>query len=260
MQKSRIAQAGRAACFVGGLVLLALALLAGAGRTRIVATLAGATLYGVIVSMMLRGLRDHAPHARFGLANRVTLLRAGIATVLAAIAIEGLAGGHNGLGLGAAGDAGGWSWGVVLAALAGLLLDGVDGWLARRLDLASAFGARFDMEVDALSVLALSMLVVVSGRAGGWVLLIGLMRYIFIALGWLWPAMTAPLAPSLRRQAICVLTTVALLISLLPAVKAAQAGILLGSALAALVWSFGIDTVSLLAQGRSRQPAVNTAN
>ena len=32
-----------------------------------------------------------------------------------------------------------------------LSLDGVDGWLARREGLVSAFGARFDMEVDALS-------------------------------------------------------------------------------------------------------------
>jgi len=260
IQSTRAAQAGGAALLVGGLVLLALAVLAGAGRTRMTATLAGALIYAIIVSMMLRGLRSHAPHARFGLANRVTLLRAGIATVLAAIAIEGLAGGYNGLGLGMAGAGAAWTWGVVSAAVLGLALDGVDGWLARRLDLTSAFGARFDMEVDAFSVLALSMLVLVSGRAGGWVLLIGLMRYVFIGLGWIWPALAAPLPPSFRRQAICVLTTIALLVALLPAMRPAEAGILLGSALAALAWSFGVDTLTLLTRGRARRTAVNTAN
>ena len=260
IQNTRAAQAGWAALLVGGLVLLALAVLAGAGRTRITATLAGALIYAIIVSMMLRGLKSHAPHARFGVANRVTLLRAGIATVLAAIAIEGLAGGYNGLGLGMVGTGSAWTWAVVSAAIAGLALDGVDGWLARRLELTSAFGARFDMEVDAFSVLALSMLVMVSGRAGGWVLLIGLMRYIFIGLGWIWPALSAPLPPSFRRQAICVLTTIVLLISLLPAMRAPGAGILLGSALAALAWSFGVDTLTLLTRGRDRRAAVNTAN
>jgi multidrug efflux pump subunit AcrA (membrane-fusion protein) len=38
------------------------------------------------------------------------------------------------------------------------MLDGVDGWLARRHEIASRFGARFDMEVDALLILALSVL------------------------------------------------------------------------------------------------------
>ena len=257
---SRAAQAGRAALVVGALVLLALAVLAGAGRTRITATLTGAPLYAVIVSMMLRGLKGHAPHAGFGLANRVTLLRAGIATVLSAIAIEGLLGGYNGLELGAPHSGNMWSWAVVAAAVAGLILDGVDGWLARRLELTSAFGARFDMEVDALSVLALAMLVVVSGRTGGWVLFIGLMRYIFIALGWLWPALAAPLPPSFRRQAICVLTTASLVIALLPGVRPPGAGILLGSGTAALVWSFGADILALLTRGRGRRAAVSTIN
>ncbi len=259
IQNSRTAQAGWAALAVGALVLLALAILAGAGRTRITATLSGSLVYGLIVLMVLRGLKGHAPHARFGLANRVTLLRAGIAAVLSAIAIEGLAGGYNGLELGSVrGNI--WSWSVVVAGLAALVLDGVDGWLARRLELTSAFGARFDMEVDALSVLALCMLVVVSGRAGGWVLLIGLTRYGFVGLGRLWPALAAPLAPSLRRQTVCVLTTLALLAALLPAVQPPGPGILLGSSLAALVWSFGADILTLLTRGRGRRAAVSTIN
>jgi phosphatidylglycerophosphate synthase len=40
-----------------------------------------------------------------------------------------------------------------------LALDGLDGWLARRFGLASAYGARFDMEVDGFLILVLALLV-----------------------------------------------------------------------------------------------------
>ena len=63
---------------------------------------------------------------------------------------------------------------VTLASVA-LLLDRVDGEVARRTGSVSGFGAAFDMEVDAFLVLVLS--VYVAGTAGAWVLLIGLARY-----------------------------------------------------------------------------------
>ena len=59
---------------------------------------------------------------------------------------------------------------VALAAVA-LVLDRVDGEVARRTGSVSGFGAAFDMEVDAFLVLVLS--VYVAGTAGAWVLLIG---------------------------------------------------------------------------------------
>jgi len=76
---------------VGALVLLTLAILAGArGGRRITATLSGSLVYGLIVLMVLaRPQGPCAARPAFGLANRVTLLRAGIAAVLSAIAIEG---------------------------------------------------------------------------------------------------------------------------------------------------------------------------
>ncbi len=63
---------------------------------------------------------------------------------------------------------------VALAAVA-LVLDRVDGEVARRTGSATGFGAAFDMEVDAFLVLVLS--VYVAPTAGAWVLLIGLARY-----------------------------------------------------------------------------------
>ena len=47
---------------------------------------------------------------------------------------------------------------VTLAAVA-LALDAVDGWVARRTGTATALGARFDGEVDAFLILALSVYV-----------------------------------------------------------------------------------------------------
>jgi phosphatidylglycerophosphate synthase len=73
---------------------------------------------------------------------------------------------------------------VALTAVA-LVLDAVDGWLARRTETASALGARFDMEVDAFLILVLS--VYVARSAGAWVLAIGVARYAFVVAGWLVP-------------------------------------------------------------------------
>ena len=67
--------------------------------------------------------------------------------------------------------------------------------------MSSAFGARFDMEVDALLILALSVLAWHHGEAGAWVLLSGLIRYGFLAAGWTWSWMQRALPPSRRRQA-----------------------------------------------------------
>ena len=67
---------------------------------------------------------------------------------------------------------------VALAAVA-LSLDLVDGWIARRTDTMTALGARFDGEVDAFLILALS--VYVAPILGAWVLAIGAARYLFLA-------------------------------------------------------------------------------
>ena len=62
--------------------------------------------------------------------------------------------------------------------------------------MASAFGARFDMETDALLIQVLAILAWQYGKAGPWVLVSGLLRYLFVAAGWVWPWMREPLFPS----------------------------------------------------------------
>jgi phosphatidylglycerophosphate synthase len=67
-------------------------------------------------------------------------------------------------------------------ALALLALDGVDGWLARRLDVVSEFGEYLDKEADAFFMLVLCMLLYNEGRLGAWIVVPGLLRYGFVVL------------------------------------------------------------------------------
>jgi len=124
-----------------------------------------------------------------------------------------------------------------------LILDGVDGKVARRTNTSTALGARFDMEVDAFLILVLS--VYVSMALGPWVLLIGGMRYVFVAAARVAPWLNAPLPPSTARKTVAALQGVLLLLAgadLLP--YAANFAVVL-LALGSLVWSFGRDVLWL---------------
>ena len=133
----------------------------------------------------------------------------------------------------------------VLTGLAtvGLVLDGVDGRVARRTGTASAFGARFDMESDALLVLVLS--VHVARDVGPWVLLIGAARYLFVLAGQLLPWMRGPLPPRYWRKVVAVVQAVALLLAASGLVAAPVAAAALALALVLLAESFGRDVVRL---------------
>src|SRR5690349_18578907 len=81
---------------------------------------------------------------------------------------------------------------IVTVATVALVLDAVDGEVARR-TAVTPFGARYDMEVDAFLVLALS--VYVAASLAPWVLLIGLARYLLLVAGWCWPWLRAATPP-----------------------------------------------------------------
>ena len=213
--------------------LVALAVLADALSASLAQALGAYALIAVGVFWWLPG---HSAHRGFGLANGATLLR-GVAVALFA----GL------LGAGAPGQ----EWLVVAFAAAALALDGVDGWLARRLGSASPFGARFDMEVDALLILALAALVLDGGKAGAWVLAAGGLRYAFVAAQTLAPALRSPLPESRRRKTVCVLQIAALIVCLAPVVPPPLSAALAAASIAVLAWSFALDTVWLL----RRRPA-----
>jgi len=71
---------------------------------------------------------------------------------------------------------------VGAVALVLLILDGVDGWLARRLGVVSEFGEYLDKEADAFFMLVLCMLLYDQGRLGAWIVVPGLLRYGFVVL------------------------------------------------------------------------------
>ncbi len=203
-----------------------------------VSALSGLALFASLLFAVERGLATHHPHPRLGTANRITLLRAAIACLIAARAIEPAP-------LGAP-----ERW--LLAAIAGaaLMLDGADGWAARRQGLASAFGARFDLEVDAFGILALAITVVKAQAAPYWVLAIGGMRYLYLAVALAVPRLRRPLPPrpgaDLRRKTIAVVQSIALLIALAPATVADRAAVACAAALGLLTYSFAADIVILL--------------
>ena len=92
-----------------------------------------------------------------------------------------------------------------------LVLDAVDGWVARHTGTASPLGARFDGEVDALLILVLS--VYVSNSIGPWVLVIGAARYLFLVAGWLLPWMRAQLPPRYWRKTVAAIQGITLTVA-----------------------------------------------
>jgi phosphatidylglycerophosphate synthase len=191
------------------------------------AVIGGLALLAVL-GVIRAKLPGHFPHARFGLCNTVTLARAGMTAALLALLWPA---------------PGGW----LVLALAGvaLSLDGVDGWLARRSGLASAFGARFDMETDAALALVLAAHVLAGGMTGPEVLVLGLTRYVFVAAFWPCPWLAAPLPESFRRKAVCVIQIAALILLQIPDLPRVLALAIAWPAVAALLWSFGRDTLWL---------------
>lgn len=191
-------------------------------------------VFAVIAVLSFLVLPAHLPQRRFGPANRVTLIRAMMIALLAGL-------------VGLPGELlSGQAWPIAGIALAAAVLDGVDGWVARRSGSASRFGARFDMELDGVLILVLSVLVWQLGKAGVWILAAGALRYLFIACQALWPVLARPLVPSRRRQTVCALQTLALVLALAPVVPAEVAAPVVATGLALLSYSFGYDTLWLL--------------
>ncbi|WP_314174035.1 CDP-alcohol phosphatidyltransferase family protein [Streptomyces winkii] len=128
---------------------------------------------------------------------------------------------------------------VAIIATGALVLDFVDGLVARRTGTASALGARFDMEVDAFLILVLSAFVGLF--VGLWVLAIGAIRYAFVGAQRVLPWLRGPLPPSRARKTVAAVQGIALVVAGSGLVPGPVAVFVAGGALAALVWSFGRD-------------------
>jgi len=196
--------------------------------------LVAAACFAVLFTAVVRVAGAEHPSARFGPANGVTTIRA----MLAALA-AGLVGHPASPAV---------LWPVIGLTALMAVLDGLDGSLARSTRMASAYGARFDMETDAAFILVLSALVWQHEKAGAWVLCCGLMRYAFVAAGWMRPWLAQPLRATRRGKAVAVCQLLGLGVALAPIVPWPASAAVAGVTLAVLGWSFAIDVAWLWRQ------------
>jgi phosphatidylglycerophosphate synthase len=221
MTTTRATQTGPAAGLIAQVLLLAV--LAATSALGPVGWTVGIACAVTVATALARGLA-RGPDERLGPASWVTLARGTLAVGVAALAADSLVRGTPVALL------------VTLAAVA-LVLDAVDGWVARRTRTVTALGGRFDGEVDAFLILALS--VYVAPACGAWVLAIGAARYLFLAGEWLLPWMRAPLPPRRWRKVVAATQAVVLTVAAAEVLPLALTQALLGVALALLAASMG---------------------
>lgn len=136
--------------------MLTLGIVSWVGRDARIAAVGGAAS---LVVLAMRSAGRWTPSSdRFGAANAITTLRIGMVILLSAIPASPRAA-------------------ILLVAM--FALDGVDGAVARRYDEASEFGAQFDMETDALTVLVAGLVIAASGTVGTFIVLPGFFRYLY---------------------------------------------------------------------------------
>ncbi len=135
---------------------------------------------------------------------------------------------------------------VTLSTVA-LVLDAVDGQVARRTGTATRLGARLDGEVDAFLILLLS--IAVSQDYGGWVLAIGAARYALLLAGWLVPWLAAPLPPRFWRKVVAAVQGIVLTVAASGVPSRLAGMIAVTAALLLLAESFGRDVIWLYRTG-----------
>ncbi|NJC70544.1 CDP-alcohol phosphatidyltransferase family protein [Planosporangium thailandense] len=205
--------------------------------------------YGLVVCAALtRGL-SRAGAGALGPADRVTLTRATLVGGVAALTADSVM--ADSLTTGSIVRQAPVGMLVALAAVA-LVLDAVDGRVARRTGTVSALGARFDMEIDAFLLLVLGAYVTPS--MGAWVLSIGAMRYAFVAASWVLPWMRGTLPPRYWRKVVAATQGVVLVVAAADALPRPVTAAVLVASLALLVESFGRD-VAWLWRHRTVRPA-----
>ncbi|TDW15626.1 CDP-alcohol phosphatidyltransferase family protein [Kribbella kalugense] len=224
---------GPLAGFAGLLVLLGV--LAAVTDLDVAGWVTGVACGAGLAALVARAM---AHHRRDGLgpADRVTLARAVLACGVAALTADSF-GGPAPVAI------------LVTLATIGLVLDGVDGKVARRTGTVSAFGARFDMEVDAFLIMVLS--VYVARTTGWWVLAIGLARYLFVVAGWALPWLRGSLPPRYWAKVVAAIQGIALTVAVAGFLPDAVTTVVVLIALGLLAESFGRQIWGLWRQAGS---------
>lgn len=186
----------------------------------------GVAVNAAVATALASPAWSHVP----GPADLVTLTRAVIACALAGLTAEALL--HQVT----------TAWFVPITVVA-LCLDAIDGPVARRTGSSSAFGSRFDGEVDAFLILVLS--VYATPTAGVWPLASGLMRYVFGAAGRVVPWMGGRLPYRYWRKVVTATQGVVLTVAAADVLPRWVSGLGLAVGLVLLSESFGRDVLTL---------------
>lgn len=221
---------------------LAIALGLGGGGLRPAAWGVGVACGVIMGAALARGLYSSRPE-QLSPADWVTLARATLAVGVAALIADSFSRPARVALL------------VSLAAVA-LVLDAVDGWVARRTWTTTTLGAQFDGEVDAFLILVLS--VYLARTIGAWVLAIGVARYAFLAAGWVLPWMREPLPERFHRKTVAATQGVFLTVAAAGVLPAGVTRAALAVALALLAESFGRDVWWLWGNRHSARARVAT--
>src|SRR3984957_6693384 len=139
---------------------------------------------------------------------------------------------------------------VTLAPVA-LVLDAVDGQVARRTGTATPLGGRLDGEVDAFLILLLSIFV--SQTYSSLVLAICAIRYVFLLAVWLMPWLAAPLPYIYWRKVVAAVQGIVLTVAASGVLSHLVGLIAVGAAALLLAESFGRDIIWLYRAGAGRK-------
>lgn len=213
-----------------GAALVPVLLVLGATTGLTMTAWAAGVLSAGVSAVLLDRARVRHQVPRLGPADRVTALRAALGCALAALAVETL-------------TTGGPPAGLVGVAVVTLLLDAVDGPVARRTGTVSAFGAAFDMEVDAFVMLVLS--IAAAGSVGPWVLVIGAARYLLLVATGVWPWLRRPVPVRYWAKAVAAVQGVALTVTLARLLPPSVRDLVLLGAVTLLAESFAHQVVWL---------------
>ena len=192
--------------------------------------------WGLVTAVALSHGLARTRRVALGAANRVTLVRATLVGGVAALVADRVVG----PGVGAGNDPRTVAVLVGVAAVA-LVLDNVDGRVARSTGTVSALGARFDMEVDAFLILVLS--VDVARTAGVAVLAIGLARYAVWVAPWAVPWMRRPVPPRYWRKPVAAIQGIVLTAAVADVLPTPVITVAIAVAMVLLAESFGRDVV-----------------
>jgi hypothetical protein len=226
-RETRLVQTGLLAALIAQLLLVAALL----GIVSLTGNGPSAAGWGVgITCAVITNLGLTRALPRFGAdrltrADRVTLARAAFVAVVAALVADSFVESVSVAIL------------VSVVSVA-LVLDAVDGWVARRTVIGS-LGAKLDGEVDAFLILVLS--VYVARSAGAWVLTIGVARYAFAAAELILPWMREQLPPRYWRKFVAATQGIVLTVATANVLPWVVTRVLLAGALVLLAESFGRD-------------------